>query len=131
MLQKFRTSHLQTHIKPSWTTNIFTTRILSWPFMWESVIHNNKRHYGFFDKKLQIDLVIIDCSKAFHRVPYKKPLHKILNYGINGNINNWIQFLITQRKQQVIIEGETSTHCSVHFSVPRGAVLESILFLCH
>ena len=61
-----------------------------------------------FDSKQQTDLVILDFSKAFDTVPHKKLLLKLSKYGITGNINKWIQSFLVLRKQQVIVEGESS-----------------------
>jgi hypothetical protein len=66
-----------------------------------------------FDAKKQTDLVILDFSKAFDTVPHKKLLHKLNNYGIDGKINKWIEKFLTQRQQRVIVEGESSSSCSV------------------
>ena len=38
---------------------------------------------------------------------------------------------MTQRKQQVVIEGESSESCYVDSSVPQGTGLDPLLFLCH
>jgi hypothetical protein len=38
----------------------------------------------------QTDLIILDFSKAFDKVPHKKLLRKLDNYGIRRNIWNWI-----------------------------------------
>ena len=84
-----------------------------------------------FDSKQQTDLVILDFSKAFDTVPHKKLLFKLSKYGITGNINKWIQSFLVLRKQQVIVEGESSKPCSVDSGVPQGSVLGPLLFLCH
>ena len=84
-----------------------------------------------FDSKQQTDLVILDFSKAFDAVPHKKLLFKLSKYGITGNINKWIQSFLVLRKQQVIVEGESSKPCSVDSGVPQGSVLGPLLFLCH
>jgi hypothetical protein len=34
----------------------------------------------------QTDLIILDFSKAFEKVPHKKLLRELDNYGIRGNI---------------------------------------------
>ena len=64
-----------------------------------------------FDSKQQTHLLILDFSKAFDTVPHKKLLFKLSKYGITGNINKWIQSFMVLRKQQVIVEGESSRPC--------------------
>ena len=59
----------------------------------------------------------------FDTVPHKKLIFKLNKYGINGNINKWIQSFLMHRKQQVIVEGESSKPCSVDSGVPQGTVL--------
>ena len=52
------------------------------------------------DKGLQTDMVILDFSKAFDTVPNRKLLHKLVKYGINGNIHNWLEMFLTKRHMQ-------------------------------
>ena len=47
------------------------------------------------------------------------------------NIVTWIQNWLTDRKQRVSVEGETSAWTAVHSGVPRGSVLGSLLFLIY
>ena len=84
-----------------------------------------------YDQKKQIDLVILDFSKAFDTVPHRKLLHKLNNYGIQGNILRWISSFLMDRQQRVIVEGEASSKCTVDSGVPQGTVLGPLLFLCH
>ncbi|KAK3091269.1 hypothetical protein FSP39_018491 [Pinctada imbricata] len=86
-----------------------------------------------YDQKKQVDLVILDFSKAFDTVPHRKLLHKLRNYGIHGNFNilRWISSFLMDRQQRVVVEGETSTKCAVDSGVPQGTVLGPLLFLCH
>ena len=50
-----------------------------------------------FDIKKQVDLEILDFSKAFDTVPHHNLLHKLTLYGIYGKINQWIKTFLTQR----------------------------------
>ena len=84
-----------------------------------------------FDSKQQADLVILHFSKAFDTIPLKKFLVKLSKYGVTGNINKWIHSFLVQRKQPVIVEGESSRPCSVDSGVPQGSIRGPLLSLCH
>ena len=85
---------------------------------------------SMFDAKKQIDIAILDFSKAFDTVPHQKLLHKLKHLGIQGNVIKWIQSFLTNRDQSVIVEGETSKPITVKSGVPQGTVLGPLLFLC-
>ena len=84
-----------------------------------------------FDNKDQVDMVILDFSKAFDTVPHQKLLHKIRNYGIDGKINLWLEQFLTNRKQRVLVDGDFSCFGDVLSGVPQGTVLGPLLFLLH
>ena len=84
-----------------------------------------------YDKKLQTDVIILDFSKAFDKVPHQRLLHKLRNYGIDGDINSWIEEFLTKRRQRVIVDGEASKYDRVESGVPQGTVLGPLLFLIH
>jgi len=55
----------------------------------------------------QIDLLLLDFSKAFDKVSHPHLLHKLSSYGIRGPLLNWIiDFL--NRQQQVVLHNERS-----------------------
>jgi hypothetical protein len=80
------------------------------------------------DNSQQVDMLILDFSKAFDTVPHKRLLKKLEPYGINGNILSWFEAWLTQREQQVTIEGEKSSTAKVTSGVPQGTGLKII---CH
>jgi hypothetical protein len=43
-----------------------------------------------FDKGKQVDIGILDFSKAFDTVPHDRLLHKIDQYGIRGPLHTWL-----------------------------------------
>ena len=83
------------------------------------------------EKGKQVDIAVLDLSKAFDTVPHEKLLQKLSHYGIKGNIHNWIRNFLTTRKMKVVVEGESSEDAVVESGVPQGTVLGPLLFLCH
>ena len=77
----------------------------------------------------QTDMIILDFSKAFDRVPHLRLLAKIHDYGIRGPTYNWIRSFLKDRNQQVVIDGATSDKVQVVSGVPQGTVLGPLLFL--
>jgi hypothetical protein len=65
------------------------------------------------DKGQQVDIAILDFSKAFDTVPHDKFLHKLEQYGIKGNIHSWLTNFLSTRTMRTIVEGESSKETSV------------------
>ena len=85
-----------------------------------------------YDKKgSQIDIAVLDFSKAFDTVPHDGLLSKLKHYGIDKNIWQWISNFLKNRKQCVVVDGISSSPVDVDSRVPQGTVLGPILFLLH
>ena len=79
----------------------------------------------------QIDLVLLDFSKAFDKVNHLKLLFKLSQHGVKGNLLNWIRAFLLGRTQAVVLDGERSPEVPVTSGVPQGSVLEPLLFLLY
>lgn len=79
----------------------------------------------------QTDVIMLDFSKAFDKVSHQHLYHKLQNYGIRGNILEWLKHFLMDRSQRVIINGEHSNPARVTSGVPQGTVLAPLLFLCY
>ena len=79
----------------------------------------------------QIDVTILDFSKAFDTVPHKRLLGKLKLYGISGEVHKWISNFLVGRKQSVMVDGARSEERQVKSGVPQGTVLGPLLFLLH
>jgi methylaspartate ammonia-lyase len=76
-------------------------------------------------------MLIVDFSKAFDVVPHIRLLRKLEHYGIKGKILEWIRAWLTQRRQCVVVDGETSEMAHVKSGVPQRTVLGPLMFLLY
>jgi len=74
------------------------------------------------DEGSAVDIVCIDFSKAFDRVPHGRLLHKVKSHGIQGEVTNWIQNWLDYRRQRVVLEGCFSNSRPVTSGVPQELV---------
>ena len=69
--------------------------------------------------------------KASDSVPFKRLLVKLYAYGIRGKLLQWIREFLTNRKQKVSVNNNSSNFVPVTSGIPQGSVLRPILFLIY
>ena len=81
--------------------------------------------------KKQVKFIFCDITKAFDRVWHTGLLHKLSNFGFHGLALRWLTHYLTNRKQRVVLENQTSDWSQIHAGVPQGSVLGPLLFLLY
>ena len=56
----------------------------------------------------QTDVILLDFSKAFDKVPHQRLLTKMKRLGVDNLTLKWVENFLTQRTQRVVVEGATS-----------------------
>ena len=75
--------------------------------------------------------VVLDISKSFDSVWHAGLLHKLMSYGISGQIFGLMSSFLSNRWLQVVLHGRSKQEYPVKAAVPQGAILGLILFLVY
>jgi len=60
------------------------------------------------DEGLGVDVLFLDCRKAFDSVAYKKLIDELQTFGIQSNMLRWIEQFLTARTMRVGVRGSFS-----------------------
>ena len=81
------------------------------------------------DKGGTIDCLYFDFKRAFDKVPHQRLIYKTEQYGIKGEIINWIKSFINSSTKQVVLNGESSESKNMTSGIPQGSLLGTLLFV--
>ena len=74
----------------------------------------------YLNNRTQVDIGILDFSKAFDKIAHSRLVQKLEFYGIREKPLQWIKLFLSHRVQQVVVEGSYSTPCNVTSGVPQA-----------
>ena len=84
---------------------------------------------------LMMDLIVrsilLDISKAFHKVWHEGIMFKVEQNGITDDLLNILSDFVRNRKQRVALNGQSSSWTIVNARVPQGCILCPLLFLIY
>ena len=75
------------------------------------------------DKNHYIGILFLDYRKAFDSVNHQIINHKLLKYGINGHLHQWIMNYLTDRFQITVVNGKSSDKEPIDTGVPQGSLI--------
>ena len=78
-----------------------------------------------------VDVVYLDFSKAFDKVPHRRLVEKFKAHGIAGKVLGWVQAWLTGRQQRTVLNGEASDWADVDSGVPQGSVFGPLAFVIY
>jgi hypothetical protein len=80
------------------------------------------------DAGIPADMVYLDFSKAFDKVPHKRLMKKLEAKGTDKKVLAWVEDWLCNRTQRVRVGAEFSEPGTVEFGVPQGTILGPCLF---
>ena len=76
--------------------------------------------FSSLDNNYEVRGVFLDISKTFDKVWRKGIIHKLKRNGISGNLLSLLTDFLRNRKQRVILNGQSSSWANINAGVSQG-----------
>ena len=83
------------------------------------------------DEGLEVRVIFLDISKAFDKVWHERLIYKLQQNCISSELLNILVDFLKNRKQRVVLSGQSSNWIDVKAGVPRGSIMGPLLFLIY
>ena len=84
-----------------------------------------------FESGKEVQVVFLDISRGFDKVWHAGLLKKLEALGVRDLLLSWIGSYLFNRKQRVVVEGQSSEWDNINAGVLQGSVLGPLLFLIY
>ena len=83
------------------------------------------------DSGKEIRVVFCDISKAFDRAWHQGIRLKLRAAGVTWRLQSWFRSYLSNKRQNVVLPGESSNWNFIFVGVPQGSILGPLLFFCY
>ena len=83
------------------------------------------------DEGKEVRVVFLEISKAYDKVWHKGLIFKLRSIGISGNLIEWFNDYLANRKQHVCLNGYASSWLTPNAGDPQGSILGPLLFIIY
>lgn len=80
------------------------------------------------DQNLQVDMLLVDLSKAFDKALFSSTIDVLADLGASKNLLYWIFSYFYDRQIRVNLQGKFSDFVQVSTGTPQGGIISPILF---
>ena len=83
------------------------------------------------DRGNNTGIAYLDFAMAFDKVPHARLLVKLKAFGVNNQVSSRFEACLRDRRQRLVVSGETSEWTAVSSGVPHGSILGPLLFIVY
>ena len=81
------------------------------------------------NKKHHTAAVFVDFAKAFGSINHVKLVNKLKTFSFETKAVLWLKDYLSDRRQRVMVNGDSSKWDTIKYGVPQGSILGPLLFI--